>query len=240
MTELRIHLIRAVAPWVAVLAMSAVPATTATKGDGYGAGPLKISKESYELIVYSETGGMGYYNRALKNLTWPGGASGVTGGIGYDFGYNSREQIAADWSHLDAKRITAFQSVAGLKGQAAKAALSRVRSIIITWDEAMVVYQKKTMPRFGKMTSDAFPKLTSLHPHCQGTMLSQVFNRGAAMAGNSRLEMRQQRDAIAAGKPKPVPQYILNSRRLWVGKGLDGLLKRRASEATLFQKGLDS
>ncbi len=236
MDDLRLHLLKIPILWL-FIAMSTV-GDVAVRSEGYEAGPLKISKESYDLIVYSETGGAGYYNRALKNLTWPGGASGVTGGIGYDFGYNSKEQIASDWAHLDSKRVAAFQSVAGLKGQAAKAALPRVRAIIITWDEAMVVYQKKTMPRFGKMASTAFPKLVALHPHCQGVILSECFNRGTAMEGPSRLEMRQQRDAIAAGKPNPVPQYILNSRRLWMGKGLDGLLKRRVSEAALFQKGL--
>jgi hypothetical protein len=223
---------------ILLLAMSSAPAVVKPTAETIAAGPLRISREGQGLIIYSETGGVGYYNRALKNVTWPGGASGCTWGIGYDGGYNTKAQIAEDWAHLGPERVRALQSVAGLKGQAARSALPQVRPIVVTWDEAMQVYQKSTMPRFGKMTDQAFPKLTTLSPDCQAAMLSIVFNRGAAMGGGSRLEMRQSRDAIAAGKPSPVPRYILDMRRLWIGKGLDGLLTRRQKEAALFQRGL--
>ena len=203
------------------------------------AGPLRISQEGYNLIVYSETGGAGYYNRALKHVTWPGGASGCTWGCGYDGGYNTKAQIASDWAHLGPERVKALQSVAGLKGSAARAALPRVKAVSVSWEEAMVVYQQKTMPRFGKLTGDAFPRLTELSGDCQATWLSIVFNRGSSLSGGSRLEMRQSRDAIASGKPQPVPGYILDMRRLWVNKGLPGLLTRRKAEAALFQKGLN-
>lgn len=223
---------------LSLVAMAMSPSPTKAKGSSLAAGPLRISQAGYNLIVYSETGGAGYYNRALKHLTWPGGASGITGGCGADFGYTTKAQIAIDWAHLGPERVKAIQSVAGLKGQAAKAQLYRVRSVIITWEEAMQVYQQATMPRFGKMTDQAFPRLTTLHPDCQASILSIVFNRGASMSGGSRLEMRKSRDAIAGGNPGPVPRYILDMRRLWVGKGLDGLLTRRKSEAVLFQRGL--
>ena len=64
------------------------------------AGRALISKEAYDLIVQYECGGQVYYTSRLSNPTWPGGASGVTIGIGYDLGYNAVDQIRKDWAHL--------------------------------------------------------------------------------------------------------------------------------------------
>jgi hypothetical protein len=49
--------------------------------------------------------------------------------------------------------------------------------------------------------------------------------------------MRDIRDSL---KPAPhkIPGHIRSMKRLWIGKGLDGLLLRREAEAKLFEKGL--
>lgn len=94
------------------------------------------------------------------------------------------------------------------------------------------------MPRFGHETEKAFPGAVDLHPHSQGALLSLVFNRGGSMKGDSRKEMRAIRDAIKNGEPGKVPQLIRDMKRLWVGKGLDGLLRRRDEEADLFDVGM--
>ena len=54
----------------------------------------------------------------------------------------------------------------------------------------------------------------------------------------NRLEMRQIRDAMQAADFSPIPDLIRSMKRLWQGKGLDGLLARRDAEAALFEKGL--
>ncbi len=221
-----------------ILAMAALPVTAVKTG--LTAGALNISQEAYNLIVNDECGGEGYYNRRYIRPQWPGGASGVTVGIGYDCGYNTKAQIAADWAHLGTERVAALQSVAGLKGQTAKSALGRTRHVVISWQEAKATFDKKTVSRFGDMTATAFKGITAAPDHCEGVMLSIVFNRGALMTGSTRLEMRQCRDAIAAGRLHEVPGYIRSMRRLWVGKGLDGLLKRRLAEAALFERGLNA
>jgi hypothetical protein len=221
-----------------VLAMAGMPAApNPSKEKTIPAGGLAVSNEARDLIVYYECGGQGYYNSKLKTPTWPGGASGVTIGIGYDLGYNSKAQIAADWSHIDSTRVARLQSVAGLKGQTAKLALGRAKGVVISWEEALVVFDKKTIPRFGKDTYNTFPKLSAEHPHGQGAMMSIVFNRGSSLSGGTRLEMRQIRDALVAGKSHQVPDLIRAMRRLWVGKNLPGLLKRRVAEAALYEKG---
>lgn len=203
------------------------------------AGPLRISEQARDLIIQYECGGMAYYNSRLTRPTWPGGASGVTVGIGSDLGYITQAQIAEQWSHLGRDRVAALQTVTGLKGQTARAAVGRVRHVVISWQEAVVHFEKSTLPRWGNLTHRAFPELDKTHPHCQGAIKSIAFNRGTSMRGNSRREMVWVRDDIQKGNLRPVPGHILAMRRLWIGKGLDGLLKRRVAEAALFQRGAE-
>lgn len=40
------------------------------------------------------------------------------------------------------------------------------------------------------------------------------------------------------GNLADIPVQIRSMKRLWVGKGLDGLIKRREGEAKLFEEGL--
>jgi hypothetical protein len=210
------------------------------------AGPLQISERARDLIVHYECGGEAYYRQRLTRPTWPGGASGVTVGIGSDLGYITRAQIAEQWAHLGPSRVASLQTVAGIKGQTARGAVGRVRHVVISWEEALIHFEKSTLPRWGRLTASAFAGLEKAHPHCQGTLKSIAFNRGTSMTGDTRREMRQCRDAYAAFNRSGriddvagVSQYILSMRRLWVGKGLDGLLKRRVAEAALHDAGIE-
>lgn len=211
-------------------------AASAIHGDTIPAGPLSISPEGKALIVEFETGGKSYYQRSLSKPTWPGGASGVTVGIGYDVGYNSRAQVLADWKELPESHRNALASAAGVKGVAAKSRASALKWIVVPWDKAEAVFVSNTMPRFGNYTSTAFPGIVGKHGHVQGALLSIVFNRGASMSGSSRVEMRDIRGHVAAGNVKAIPGQIRAMKRLWYGKGLDGLLRRRDAEARLVER----
>lgn len=200
------------------------------------AGPLSISPEAKALIVDFETGGQSYYIRHASRPEWPGGASGVTIGIGYDVGYNTASQIRGDWSVLPAGQLNALVSCAGMKGATARPRAAALRWFSVPWGTAEAVFVQSTMPRFGRMTAAAFPGITGTHPHVQGAMLSIVFNRGASMSGNSRIEMRRLRGHIARDDIRPCPAEIRAMKRLWASKGLDGLLRRREAEARLIEK----
>lgn len=203
-------------------------------------GGLSISKEGYNLIIKHEVGGgASYYDRYLKRPTWPGGASGVTVGIGYDLGYNSRDQIARDWSMLSSDVLSRLQSCAGIKGRSAKAKAATVRGLVIPWDCARQVYEKNTLPRFGGLTLRAYPGTNEMHPHIQGAMLSWTFNRGSGISSTSSRdkEKRAMRSDIP-NQPYKLPEHFRSSKRLWVGKGLPGLLKRRDDEAALIESAL--
>jgi hypothetical protein len=200
------------------------------------AGPLVITPEARDLIVGFETGGQSYYTARLKSPSYPGGASGTTIGIGYDCGYNTRAQILADWAALPKGSRDALAATAGVKGVAAKSRAAACRWIVVPWALAQDVFVARTMPRFGVMTAAAFPGILSTHGHVQGVVLSLVFNRGPAMQGSSRAEMRSVRAAVAAGTIRPVPAHIRAMKRLWLGKGLPGLLLRREAEAALVER----
>jgi len=200
------------------------------------AGPLQISPESRDLIVEFETGGKAYYASRLQRPSWPGGASGVTVGIGYDIGYNTRTAVLSDWAALPESHRLALASAAGIKGTAAKPRAAALKWITVPWSTAEALFVSNTMPRFGAMTSQAFPGITRQHAHTQGAMLSIVFNRGASMTGSKRTEMRAIRSAIAAGNIRTVPAEIRSMKRLWIGRGLPGLLRRRDAEAALIER----
>jgi hypothetical protein len=204
------------------------------------AGGLSISKEGYQLILNHEVGGgANYYNRALKRPVVPGGASGVTIGIGYDLGYNTKAQIAKDWHMLSPSVLSRLQSCSGVKGSAAKRKLASVRSITIPWEFAQEVYRTSSIPRFAKLTIKAYPGIETLHPHMQSTRLSWTFNRGSGISSTSSRDKEKRalrRDTPA--NPKNFPSHYRSSKRLWVNKGLDGLLRRREDEARLDEKAL--
>lgn len=201
-----------------------------------------ISDRSLKLIIdYEVGGGQSYYNRALKRPCWPGGASGVTIGIGYDLGYNSLNQFKADWGgQLNDTQYDRLAKHLGKKGSAAKSLAVSVKDIEIPWEAALSVFKKSTLPRFVKETQKAFPGSEKLHPDAFGVLVSLVFNRGGSLSGSSRVEMLNISKAIK-GEIKTSNLYsyiadqIISMKRLWVGKGLDGLLRRRNEEASIIR-----
>lgn len=195
----------------------------------------QLTPKAMNLILkYEVGGGEAYYNKALQSPTYPGGESGVTIGIGYDLGYNSTENFTNDWgSVLLPSTFKRLVICLGKKGPTAKALVAGVKDIVITWDQAKQVFEKSTIPRFIKETLKAFPGADQLHGDAFGALVSLVFNRGASVTGDSRREMLNIRNLIPTKDYAAIAQEIINMKRLWIGKGLDGLLKRRDEEAVL-------
>ena len=197
--------------------------------------------DTLKLILEFEVGGgEAYYNANLKRPEVPGGASGVTIGVGYDLGYNDLSQFVADWkSLLPPDDFAAFTGCLGLTDDAARHALAHVRTIEVSWSKAYSVFVSSTIPRYWRDTLGAFPAAESLSGDCQGALLSLVFNRGSDMTGSRRLEMRQIRDALAAGQPEKLPALLRAMIRLWAGMDIEaGMRRRRNAEAALFEQGL--
>lgn len=194
-----------------------------------------LSPNALKLVLdYEVGGGEGYYNRYLKRPCWPKGASGVTIGVGYDLGYNSTTQFSEDWGGIiDDSDFNKLRKCLGFKGTAANSRLSSVRSIEIPWDSALNVFKKNTIPRFIKLTLRAFPGADKLHPDAFGALVSLVFNRGSSLKGSRRAEMARIRDLVPSKNYSAIAHEIRSMKRIWQGKGLDGLLRRRDKEAAL-------
>ncbi|ELY4778104.1 hypothetical protein ACLE1A_002848 [Cronobacter turicensis] len=99
----------------------------------------------------------------------------------------------------------------------------------------------KMKAKYAQIVVDTYPEVLSAHPHCQGAMLSLVINRGTSFTIPSkaaRIEMKNIQTDFIKGYLVDIPAQIRSMERLWVGKGLDGLINRREGEARLFEEGL--
>jgi hypothetical protein len=229
-------------PPVGIAAVAALPSPDALVA--------LLSLRSRELIVSYETGGKDYYNHVIaERPIWPGGASGVTIGCGYDLGYNSKSDFKDDWRrHLGASDFALLERTIGLTGAVAKTALGKVGHIRIPWGVALDVFDATTLPKFTVLTFERLPELLNLanaglHGDCVGALVSLVFNRGASFrkVGDQYREMRAIRQAIQTGTSASlgeIPRHLRDMKRIWRNKGLNGLLARREDEAKLFERGL--
>jgi len=172
---------------------------------------------------------------------WPGGSSGITIGVGYDLCFVKEDQFEEDWSpFLSADEMDRLKDVTGLSGEDASQRASEFGDIKIKRPDAEQVVKERTLPLYSQRTEDAIPGVDQLPAAAQGALVSLVFNHGPGMNGDSRLEMRAVRDAVAAGDLQEIANQIRAMKRLWEGKGLDGLLKRRDAEADLVESAIQN
>lgn len=195
---------------------------------------LQLSMRGVIAIVRFEIGSDANYERQLKTPCWPGGDSGVTIGIGYDLGYQSEATFRQDWDDLlsasDSDRLAA---VCGKKQHTARIALAPLADISISLNDARRAFTRTLLPRYAKLTKSAFPGLHELPPDAQAALVSVVFNRGASMRGDTRREMRDIREQVREADLAAIAASITSMKRLWEGRNLAGLLKRRDVEAEL-------
>jgi GH24 family phage-related lysozyme (muramidase) len=191
---------------------------------------MMISQKALDLIIDAEGCDL--------SPAWPGGASGVTYGYGYDLGYNSKDQITKDWGSYVNGNVLSFMLLAsGKTGLAAKMMIVPTTKILrITQQAAENVFRDKTLPRFKKLALDTYPGLDKLPEDAQGAIVSLVFNRGTSFKGDSRKEMAELQPLIEAGDLKGMADKIREMKRLWEGKGLNGLITRRNNEAELIDQ----
>jgi hypothetical protein len=203
--------------------------------------PRKKKKRTYldydwNPVINFETGGKTYYNRFLKNLTWPKGQSGITMGIGADLGYMTHLEFEKFFSkYFTKEQSQRIKEVIGLKGSLARLALSKVKDISLSWEDASEAFVAWTLPKFWEMTLQLWPEFDKLHEKAQIALVSIVFNRGASTRGPSRVEMANIKPLVLKKDYKGIASEIRKMKRLWKGKGLDGLLKRREEEAKMVE-----
>jgi hypothetical protein len=187
------------------------------------------------ILEYEVGGGKSYYEKYLAKPTWPGGASGMTLGIGVDCGYYTPTELEKLFSFLPKKQLEIVKRASGKKGQAGKEYTAQYRNsgIVITWDQALNIFNNLIWTKFTRLAEGAFPHLDKLCDDAYGAIVSLVFNRGSSLIGDSRREMREIKDLIPKKDYRSIALEFQKMKRVWKGKGLDGLLARRDAEAAL-------
>jgi GH24 family phage-related lysozyme (muramidase) len=185
-------------------------------------------------LINFESGGRLYYEKNLKKVTWPGGASGLTIGIGADLGYMSKVEFKKYFAkYFDEKSSRKLIEVLGLKGDNAKSKLYQVSNIEMSWENAITAFTEWTLPKFWNLTNKIWPGVDLLCENAQIALVSLVFNRGSSLVGNSRKEMRNIIDLVKKKDYNGISMQIKSMKRLWANKNLDGLIKRRDIESNM-------
>lgn len=201
---------------------------------------LRLSKNARDLILSFEG----------VDQPWHlvGGDSGVTLGRGNDLRFSTPAQLLDAWGpHLSDAELLRLRAACGKVATAELCA--SFRDITITRAMADEVFDRYDTPRLIARTVAAFHGSELLPEDCFGALCSVVFNRGTSMRGPSRTEMR----AIAALIPnwsrmdeatraenlnatlRGIAAQLRSMKRLWFGKGFDGLIRRREGEAVLVE-----
>ncbi|MNQ24040.1 hypothetical protein D3C85_372210 [compost metagenome] len=136
-----------------------------------------------------------------------------------------------------------LKTVLGKKGAAARSHLSQVRHIAISKEHALklAIIMKK---RYAQQVVDIYPESMTLHPDCQGALLSLVINRGKALThrnpeNTSRIEMKQIQDDLKNKENHLIPSRLRSMKRLWENNPAQrGVAIRREKEAIYFEDAL--
>lgn len=203
-----------------------------------------MTKDGLALIVRHEG--------SPQHPYWPGGASGVTIGIGYDLAHHTTRELFSDW--LDEGRITCpggpmqvqtLLGCCGKSGEDARATIELVKDCVIVPDDAAIVFERVSLPKYESQTRhQAFPGADDLPDPAYSALVSLVFNRGPSMgqpgtpSWDSRKEMREIRLAVRDMDLQRIADELRAMKRLWIGKGLDGLLRRREDEAAMVESAI--
>jgi uncharacterized protein (TIGR02594 family) len=198
---------------------------------------LPISQKAIDLIVEAEVTSKAVYEKRYRHPIWPKGLSGVTVGIGYDVGHQSKAQVAQDWTGvIDDNMVELLQKACGVKGPAAGPLAKELAAVDIPFDKAMQVFLKRDVPRWVGIVEKALSNIKDPHitPDRLGALVSLAYNRGPSFAkvGDRYREMNNIRRHMAGRQFALIPDEFRSMKRLW--PDMAGLRRRRDAEAALF------
>src|SRR5262245_17025090 len=124
----------------------------------------RISDAAFNLIVESEVSSQQDYEQKYRNPTWPGGASGVTIGIGYDVGYATKERLRVDWKgNIPDTMIAALEQALGVTGEDAKPLAQQLGAIVdVPWNAALAVLANTDIPHWVAIVERALPNTDAI------------------------------------------------------------------------------
>lgn len=205
---------------------------------------MLIADEARDLIIAEEVSSKTTYNKRYRHPEWPGGASGITIGIGYDVGagVSNKVQLHKDWDgKIPKAMVMALEPCIGVTGRRAAKLLPSVGAKVdVPWETAISVFDEVDVPRWHEMCRKALPNFDALSALCKGALVSLAYNRGNCFSkkGPRYTEMRNICDLMAKKDFNKIPAEFRKMRRLWTNKSNRGVSLRREHEACLFEKGL--
>ncbi len=188
-----------------------------------------------DLIVRWEVSSPDAYTRKWQGVICPGGASGPTGGIGFDFGHQTPADIREAWDqHADVERLATASGVVGDAN--CRAWVSRHQDIRIPYAFAYAVFQSASLPAYRhgaeRALGEGWHRLTAF---AQAGNTSLGYNRGWSMRGDRNREKRAIRDDCAPrGDLTCNAGEIRAMKRLW--PTVRGLRDRREDEARTVER----
>jgi hypothetical protein len=137
----------------------------------------------------------------------------------------------------------------GRAGLAAKELVGQFSDIHIDRATAVRVFDAVTVPRYFALLQKTFPGVNALPADVVGVLWSLVYNRGGRLKDRDpekqdRREMRAIAKSVEDFKTGgesladtllAIAQELRSMERLWKGKGLEGLVRRREAEAELVE-----
>ena len=198
--------------------------------------PAPAEDPAVALIVRWEVTSQAHYTRKLSGLICPPPPSGPTGGIGYDFGHQTRAEIRRVWGwHPAVDRLETASGQIGVdKCNAWRKANADIR---ISWDDARRVFASDSLPKYRRMALRALPGLDRQTPGHIGGLSSTGYRRGWSMEGERMREKRVIRDqCMPQDSADCSAGQVIAMCRLWAGKpGGKGQCNRSHDEARVIR-----
>ncbi|WP_343656273.1 glycoside hydrolase family protein [Paraburkholderia caribensis] len=163
-----------------------------------------------------------------NKLHWPGGASGVTLGPGYDMKERSAASIQADMTAigLDNATATTISRAAGLMGQSAKTFCHENQNAVDLSEAKQVELLKKVVPPYEEMVNHATK--VDLEQSEFDALVSYAYNPGGGWSKVTNYI--NQKDTNSA--MTEIKKHVTSG-----GVTFTGLVKRRDDEVVLYTKG---
>lgn len=198
--------------------------------------PLPIDP-AIELITRWEVVSHPYYIKRLQRPICPPPPSGPTGGIGYDFGHQTKTEIRRVWGwHPDADALVQASGQIGVS--ACNAWRNANPTVRITLADAKRVFASDSLPKYRLMAEKALPGLVHQSPGHNSGLTSYGYRRGWSMEGERMREKRVIRaDCVPASNSECSAGQVIASCRIWVNRSdYKGQCNRSHDEARVIRQ----
>ena len=125
------------------------------------------------------------------------------------------QELSPYYTNDQLKRL---EEAIGKRGDAARKIVGKFSDITITREKAqgLAILVKR---RYAEDTVFIYPEILNYHPHCQGAILSLVYNRGHQLIDKPNREprgdMRDIQSALRQNRGNDIPKYLREMKRLW-------------------------